>query len=117
MTEVDAGRPGRKPAPRRTCPVCRGNGTVPKNQSDPRQGDKRCDNCEGIGELFTPWMTVPEAAVYTRRHPETVRHACAAGRLVAFQDCEGAPWFIHMDDADTWIRTRRGALRVIDQTA
>lgn len=118
MTEVDdAGRRGwSKPAKRRTCGTCRGTGTVPVNPSDPRRGDKQCSSCGGMGELCTPWMTAEEAAVYTRRHVDTVRDACAAGRLVAAQECAGAPWTVHVDDADAWIRRRRGALRAVEKT-
>lgn len=119
MTEIDdAGRrAGRKPARRRTCAVCGGVGTVPISPSDPRKGDKQCNNCGGLGELsFTPWMTADETAAYTRRHVDTVRAACAAGQLVAEQECAGAPWTVHMDDADAWIRRRRGALRAVEKT-
>lgn len=36
---------------KRTCSTCRGEGTVPVDPHDRRQGDRTCPNCGGDGEL------------------------------------------------------------------
>lgn len=60
----------------------------------------------------TPWMTVREAATYSRRHYKTVLRALqeyARGvtnhrALAGFQADANCMWSVHRDDVDRWVR-------------
>lgn len=59
----------------------------------------------------SPWMTVKEAAVYSRRHYQTVLHALQDEELAGFQDenaktggRRGCRWKVHRTDVDRWMQ-------------
>lgn len=53
-----------------------------------------------------PWLTGPEAAAYSRRHPVTIRRALEAGDLHGSQRVKGGRWLIAADCLDAWIGGR-----------
>jgi hypothetical protein len=52
----------------------------------------------------SPWMTVPEAAAYARRDPQTIATACRNKTLPASQKMRKGKWLINRDVLDAWIR-------------
>ncbi|HEV2777878.1 MAG TPA: helix-turn-helix domain-containing protein [Actinophytocola sp.] len=59
----------------------------------------------------SPWMTIKEAAAYTRRGEETLYRALRTGfstrwksGLKGYQTAANSPWRIHRDDLELWIR-------------
>lgn len=56
--------------------------------------------------IESPWLTVAEAATYSRHSTDTIYDACRDGSLNATQSGERGKWLIHVADLDTWIRER-----------
>jgi len=53
----------------------------------------------------SPWLTVPEAAMYARCGTKRIYEACRTGDLVATQDtAPHGKWRIHVEDLDNYIR-------------
>jgi hypothetical protein len=50
------------------------------------------------------WLTVREAAVEARRHPETVAEACRSGELHGSQRKKNASWRIEDTCLEAWVR-------------
>lgn len=48
-------------------------------------------------------LTVKEAAVLARKHPDTVLKACQGGELFATQRVKGGSWSIREDSIDHWL--------------
>lgn len=54
--------------------------------------------------IESPWMDVAEAALYAKRHPETIRDALRAGELKGSRTGETrGKWSIHRNHLDAWI--------------
>lgn len=70
------------------------------------------DHAEEAGNVnVSPWMTRTQAATYTHRNRETIRRACvdydrSGGKsgLKHSSRVPGGRLFIHVDDADRWMR-------------
>lgn len=56
-----------------------------------------------------PWMTVPEVAIHTHRHPGTVRVALEHGHLHGHQRRHRGRWRIHIDAVNAWLHGEAGA--------
>ena len=52
----------------------------------------------------TPWLEVPEAAEYARRHTQTIKNALRDGSLRGSQTKRNGKWLVHRDDLDAWLR-------------
>jgi len=50
------------------------------------------------------YATPKEAALITRRHPETVTQALRLGELCGTQRKKNGRWLIGMDCLDAWVR-------------
>jgi len=48
-------------------------------------------------------LTVKEAAVLAKKHPDTVLKACQAGDLFATQRVRGGSWSIREESVDHWL--------------
>lgn len=57
--------------------------------------------------IDTPWLTVPEAAAYTRKSNTKISEVLRSGELRGSQTCRGGTWTIHRDDLDAWLRGER----------
>ena len=58
-------------------------------------------------EPDSPLMTVPEAAEYTARHPETIRKCITRGELKSFQRCARGTHRIRRSDLNAWLAGAR----------
>ena len=54
--------------------------------------------------METPWLTVPEAAAYAKRHTQTIKNALRDGSLRGSQTQRNGKWLVHRDDLDAWLR-------------
>lgn len=52
------------------------------------------------------YLTAPEAATESRRHPVTVRKALEAGDLHGFQSGKGGRWSIKPECLEAWVEKR-----------
>lgn len=56
---------------------------------------------------MSPRLTVPEAAILGRRHPETVRKALQDGTLHGAQRMKRGPWLIRPECLDAWLNNEQ----------
>jgi helix-turn-helix protein len=52
----------------------------------------------------SPWLTVKEAAPYSKRSANTIKNALREGSLIGSQTKPGGIWVIHVDNLDAWIK-------------
>ncbi|MCK2242190.1 MULTISPECIES: helix-turn-helix domain-containing protein [unclassified Crossiella] len=49
------------------------------------------------------WLTVPQIAKHTGRHPQTIRAALRSGELKGVQRVEGGIWRALLSAVDQWV--------------
>ena len=60
----------------------------------------------------SPWMTVREAATYTRRSQRTILTALGDDSLRGHRPGERGRWRVHVDDLDAWVRGERADVQI-----
>lgn len=58
---------------------------------------------------MTPRLTVPDAAVVARRHPETIRLSLQDGTLHGTQRVKRGPWLIQAECLEAWLDNQQCA--------